>query len=73
MNEKIKEKSLLYSEKGAMITQAQTSRLLSKTTARIAQMVKEEKLEAVSCLGTNMITIASIIQHLKNEKNSEEH
>lgn len=68
MNEKIKEISLLYSEKGAMITQAQTSRLLSKSRARIAQMIEEGKLEAVNCLGINMITLSSIIQYVKTEK-----
>lgn len=67
MNEKIKEISLLYGEKGPMITQAQASRLLRKSTARIAQMIDEHKLEAVNCLDVNMITLSSIIQYLKTQ------
>lgn len=63
MNDKITEISMLYSKKGAMLTQAQTSRLLSKSTARIAQMIEEGKLEAVECLGINMVTLSSIINY----------
>lgn len=65
MNEKMQEISMMYSKNGPMLTQAQTSRLLSKTTARIAQMVKEKKLEGVECLGVKMVTLSSIINYIE--------
>ena len=69
MNEKINELSLLYGLNGPMITQAQASRLLNRSTARIAQMIKEKKLKTVPCLGLNMVTLVSIIQYQERKGN----
>lgn len=62
MNEEIQKISLLFTEYGPSITQSQTAKLLKRSTARIAQMIKEGKLEIVPCMGIRMVTIRSIIK-----------
>lgn len=60
--DKINEITLLFATYGAAITQAQAARLLNRTTARIAQQIKENKLETIDCLGVKMVTLRSIIK-----------
>lgn len=62
MNEELQKTALIFSKYGAMMTQAQAARTLKRTTARIAQMVNEGKLQAIPIAGVRMIPISDLIK-----------
>lgn len=68
MNEQLQEIIKIHAQKGGLLTQAQTARIFGVDPARITQMIKEKKIESVTCLGVRMVTIASIIACQERKK-----
>lgn len=64
----IEELTRITAEYGVIVTKAKAAKMLNKTGPRIAQMVKEGKLEEIEFLETKHITFRSIIK-LEKEYN----